>query len=164
MHLEYFNKEIGIRNTPVIDFIDVRDGHTEGEVCEADGMAVAKLVSMLVNGYSIDVSTISILTPYRAQRYHLENVLQDVPVGHIATVDEFQGLQNNVIIVSMVHRGMRPSAFLCDPRRVNVVTSRAKHAIYFVGRRATFEADGEQWGRSPLCSQAVSGKPRGNHS
>ena len=130
-----------------MDFIDVPNGRTDGEVCAEEGTSIATLVSMLVTEYGINIAKISVLTPYRAQRRHLESALQHVPVGHIATIDEFQGLQNEVIIISLTHRGRRPSSFLCDPRRVNVLTSRAKHAVYFVGRRATYEADTDQWGR-----------------
>ena len=129
-----------------MDFIDLPRGHTDGEVCLVEATSVARLISLLVNVYKVESTNISVITPYCAQRNHLRSSLRDLSVAHIATVDEFQGLQNDIIIISLTHRGKRPSVFLRDPRRVNVMTSRAKRSVFFVGRRSTYEAD-DQWSK-----------------
>jgi hypothetical protein len=59
---------------------------------------------------------------------------QDTPVG---TVDSFQGSEADVVVISLVrnnhHTGKRALGFLSDPRRMNVLLSRAKWKLVLVG-------------------------------
>lgn len=58
----------------------------------------------------------------------------DNPIG---TVDSFQGNEADVVIVSLVRNnarsGKRGLGFLADPRRMNVLLSRAKWKLFIVG-------------------------------
>ncbi|MEK7917734.1 AAA domain-containing protein [Burkholderia contaminans] len=60
----------------------------------------------------------------------------DTPVG---TVDSFQGNEADVVIVSLVRNNARSGkkglGFLADPRRMNVLLSRAKWKLFIVGSR-----------------------------
>jgi len=85
------------------------------EICQEESFVIRRMCQHLLNekSYNLSSNDISVLTPYRAQRNHLQLVLNDMQLKHVATVDEFQGLQNKVIIVSLVHRGERgPSEFM----------------------------------------------------
>jgi hypothetical protein len=111
---------------------------------------IAQLRPNIVKGVK---PSIAILSPYRQQVRRLENRIRkestgrlkhlsdfdfegdsDTPVG---TVDSFQGSEADVVILSLVrnnhHAGLRALGFLSDPRRMNVLLSRAKWKLIIVG-------------------------------
>ncbi|WP_233342952.1 AAA domain-containing protein [Burkholderia cepacia] len=97
--------------------------------------------------------TLAVLSPYREQVKRLKNHIAtergnrlahldgfrfeggaDSPTG---TVDSFQGSEADVVVVSLVrnnhHGGVRGLGFLADPRRMNVLLSRAKWKLVLIG-------------------------------
>jgi len=56
----------------------------------------------------------------------------------VATVDKYQGEQNDYIILSLVRT--RSIGYLRDIRRLTVALSRARLGLYILGRRAVFES------------------------
>ena len=108
--------------------------------------------------------TLAILSPYSEQVRRLKAVIDDNQEGfealsdlspaidtnrYCGTVDSFQGNEADVVIVSLVrnnHHGSlrRALGFLSDPRRMNVLLSRAKSCLYVVGSlefmRSTIES------------------------
>lgn len=58
----------------------------------------------------------------------------------VNTVDQFQGRECSVIIVSLVRTGEVSGEFVKDYRRINVAFSRAKNLLVIVGSRSAFEA------------------------
>ncbi|KAF2785958.1 P-loop containing nucleoside triphosphate hydrolase protein [Melanomma pulvis-pyrius CBS 109.77] len=106
--------------------------------------AVALFMYMRLLGYP--ASKISILTTYAGQRALIKDVL-----GHrcknnrlfglpriVATVDKYQGEQNDYIILSLVRT--RSIGYLRDIRRLTVALSRARLGLYILGRRSVFES------------------------
>lgn len=115
--------------------------------------AVVQILSLL-RAKTIPVKpSIAVLTPYREQVRRLKteilremdgrlNHLHDfsfenhgeTPVG---TVDSFQGNEADIIIISLVrnnaHAGLKGLGFLADPRRMNVLLSRARSKLIIVG-------------------------------
>jgi len=88
---------------------------------------------------------ISILTTYNGQMNLIKDVVQQrcawspafgVP-GKIATVDKFQGQQNDIIILSLVRT--KTVGHLRDVRRLIVAVSRARLGLYVFGRTSLFE-------------------------
>lgn len=97
--------------------------------------------------------SIAILTPYREQvkrltqaiRSGLSNQLthlqdfsfEDGLKNPVGTVDSFQGSEADVVVLSLVrnneHADKRGLGFLADPRRMNVLMSRAKWRLVIVG-------------------------------
>jgi len=97
--------------------------------------------------------SIAILTPYREQvkrltqaiRSGLSNCLahleefsfEDGLKNPVGTVDSFQGSEADVVVLSLVrnneHADKRGLGFLADPRRMNVLMSRAKWRLVIVG-------------------------------
>jgi hypothetical protein len=100
--------------------------------------------------------TLAVLSPYRAQverlqariegqrssaLAHLDAFATARPgLGFVGTVDSFQGSEADIVIVSLVRNnprtGMRGLGFLRDPRRMNVLLSRAKWQLVIVGSLA----------------------------
>ena len=89
---------------------------------------------------------LAIITPYAAQANELRTILRDEEgTGRkmtIATVDAFQGMEHDVIVVSTVRASFSAGAgFLSDPRRLNVLLTRARRGLLLVGHAATLLRD-----------------------
>ena len=60
-------------------------------------------------------------------------------LGYVCTTDSFQGSEADLVIVSLVRNNTRTGrsglGFLSDPRRMNVLLSRAKSRLVLVGSR-----------------------------
>jgi intron-binding protein aquarius len=88
---------------------------------------------------------ISILTTYNGQMHLIRDVVQQRcahnPMfgqpGKVATVDKFQGQQNDIIILSLVRT--KTVGHLRDVRRLIVAVSRARLGLYIFGRVSLFE-------------------------
>ncbi|KAJ4458836.1 putative ATP-dependent RNA helicase of the SFI superfamily [Paratrimastix pyriformis] len=94
---------------------------------------------------------ITILSPYRAQVALIQHLLDLMAARlaspwaalrprEVATTDQFQGSQNNVVLLSLVQTGPMPSPHMRDERRITVATSRARSFLAILGRWATFSA------------------------
>ena len=112
--------------------------------------------------------TCAIVTPYREQRACILKAFALLFGGagaagrlgvRVSTVDGFQGQEADVIIFSTV-RGSRGGSslkrggggggsigFLADVRRVNVALTRAKRALWIVGKCDVLRNGSEVWGR-----------------
>lgn len=135
-----------------VQFINVPDYKGAGEVSphanflqnlgEAE-YAVAIFQYMRLLGYPAD--RITILTPYTGQRALIRDVLtrrcRGIPLfglpRAVATVDKYQGEQNDYVILSLVRT--KRVGYLRDIRRVTVALSRARLGLYVLGRREVFE-------------------------
>lgn len=115
--------------------------------------AIVSIVERLLRGdvgwvdrdnarHDIERDDILIVAPYNAQVSALAGRLGGMRVG---TVDKFQGQEAPVVIYSMtsssVEDAPRGLAFLYDPHRLNVATSRAKGVCILVASPRLFEAE-----------------------
>ncbi|KAM5382643.1 hypothetical protein ACJZ2D_002433 [Fusarium nematophilum] len=106
--------------------------------------AVAIYQYMRLLGYPAD--KITILTTYAGQRALVKDVLshrcaRNTVFGFpkaVATVDKYQGEQNDYIILSLTRTSR--VGYLRDVRRMTVALSRARLGLYILGRREVFEA------------------------
>ncbi|KAL7929981.1 P-loop containing nucleoside triphosphate hydrolase protein [Trichoderma chlorosporum] len=105
--------------------------------------AVAIYQYMRLLGYPAE--KISILTTYAGQRALVKDVLAHRCANSIfglpkavATVDKYQGEQNDYIILSLTRTSR--VGYLRDVRRMTVAFSRARLGLYVLGRREVFEA------------------------
>ncbi|KAG9196796.1 hypothetical protein G6514_004320 [Epicoccum nigrum] len=77
-----------------------------------------------------------------AQQDHRRKPLQKKQLSdllRIATVDNFQGEEAKIIIVSLVRsNGKKKVGFLKTTNRVNVLLSRAQHGMYLIGNSETY--------------------------
>ncbi|KAK9365220.1 P-loop containing nucleoside triphosphate hydrolase protein [Lipomyces kononenkoae] len=109
--------------------------------------AVAIYMYMRLLGYPAD--KISILTPYMGQKVLIQNILAERckrnPIFRlprtVATVDQYQGEQNDYIILSLVRT--KRIGYLRDIRRMTVAMSRARLGLYVLGRRYLLESSVE---------------------
>ncbi|RUS98449.1 hypothetical protein DSM106972_080780 [Dulcicalothrix desertica PCC 7102] len=84
---------------------------------------------------------IGIISVYKAQTDLIKSLSQknlDLPLNvtlTIGTVDEFQGMEKDIMFVSLVLNkpGVLPSDFLQTPERINVAMSRAKNLLIITG-------------------------------
>ncbi|KAH7144070.1 hypothetical protein EDB81DRAFT_797345 [Dactylonectria macrodidyma] len=106
--------------------------------------AVALYQYMRLLGYPAE--KISILATYAGQRALVKDVLSHrcarnpvfgLPKA-VATVDKYQGEQNDYIILSLTRTSR--VGYLRDVRRMTVALSRARLGLYILGRREVFEA------------------------
>ncbi|SLM41380.1 Zinc finger, NF-X1-type [Lasallia pustulata] len=73
----------------------------------------------------------------RSAAVHKTTLLKSV---RIATVDNFQGEEAEVVIVSLVRsNGEKKCGFLRTSNRINVLLSRARHGMYIIGNSETSE-------------------------
>lgn len=93
----------------------------------------------------LEPNDILVVAPYNAQVSALRRALADICIARVGTVDKFQGQEAPVVIYSCTSsspedapRGM---AFLYDPHRFNVATSRARSTVIVVASPKLFEPD-----------------------
>lgn len=131
--------------------IDVPDFHGKGEsepvqyfyqnLGEAE-YVVSVYQYMRLLGYPAE--RISILTTYNGQKALLQDVVQRRCAGHplfgrpaaISTVDQYQGNQNDFILLSLVRT--KHFGHLRDVRRLIVATSRSRLGLYIFARAGLF--------------------------
>ena len=116
--------------------------------------AVAALVAALTDGrtrwrddsgsvHPLTTDHLLVIAPYNVQVAALKRRLGDAI--RVGTVDKFQGQQAPVVLYSMTSSSAadapRGMAFLYDPHRLNVATSRAQCACVLVASPKVFEPD-----------------------
>jgi uncharacterized protein len=122
------------------------------QTSEAEVARINQLVASLLKQTYIDSAGVShaftaanilIVAPYNAQVRLLKQKLpEDIKIG---TVDKFQGMEAEVVIVSMTTSSgedmPRDMAFLFDRRRLNVAVSRAKTLAIIVASPRLLDVD-----------------------
>ncbi|KAH6653536.1 AAA domain-containing protein, partial [Truncatella angustata] len=79
---------------------------------------------------------IAVITPYLGQLHQLRRLMQSII--RLATVDNFQGEEAKVVVVSLVRSNQQNKCgFLSTPNRINVLLSRAQHGMYLIGNSKT---------------------------
>lgn len=90
---------------------------------------------LMLQGY--DPDDVTILTPYSGQFFLLRKLQREQPVCNgvrICVVDNFQGEENKIILLSLVRSNKEGKVgFLSTDNRVCVALSRAKHGLYITG-------------------------------
>lgn len=102
----------------------------------------------LIDSYAgIDVPEIALISPYREQTLHMEQVIEEDPKFAeqpitINTIDGFQGQEKEIVYISLVRSNPKGEiGFLKDYRRMNVAMTRAKKQLIIVGDSATIGND-----------------------
>lgn len=113
-------------------------------------MVAGFFVHLVLNGVS--PNNITVLTFYNGQRKRLLRLLR----GHrdlqgcyikVATVDSYQGEENDVVILSLVRSGEKKIGFLATENRVCVALSRAKQGFYIFGNVHALKSVSDLWFR-----------------
>ncbi|EAY14757.1 hypothetical protein TVAG_038650 [Trichomonas vaginalis G3] len=122
---------------------------------DAEAECICYVLQMLFEN-GVDLNDVSVITPYKNQKFNLIDYIQEssyVP-RDICTVDEFQGLQNIIVILSLVSQS--PSVWLRDARRINVSCSRSRSAFLIFGNMEGFRSTIE-WESVVNIANAVTG-------
>lgn len=91
--------------------------------------------------------TIAALSPYAKQIALLKSALPSSVI--CATIDSFQGRESDVVVFSTVRCNVtREIGFVDDPRRLNVMWTRAKLGLIIIGDRATMTEMNALWRRA----------------
>lgn len=103
------------------------------------------LVEVTENAMHDELTSVGIISPYRAQLEVLQNELENAGFNketlekiNINTVDSFQGQERDVIYISLVRSNEKGEiGFLADTRRMNVAMTRARKKLVVVGDSGT---------------------------
>lgn len=119
--------------------------HRNNECSDVDGTSYMNLheasFTVALSKYFIQqgyaTTKVTILTTYKTQLKKIKQLLNAEPLLegiHATTVDNFQGEENDIILVSFVRSNAdQIIGFLRTSNRVNVALSRAKKGLYCVG-------------------------------
>eukprot|EP00792_Barthelona_sp_PAP020_P012471 TRINITY_DN7156_c0_g1_i1.p1 TRINITY_DN7156_c0_g1~~TRINITY_DN7156_c0_g1_i1.p1 ORF type:complete len:1198 (+),score=324.69 TRINITY_DN7156_c0_g1_i1:30-3596(+) len=121
-------------------------GSKKRETNEAEASAIKTFIeSHIIDKIKENPQTIAILTPYKNQKDYLEKIIfksqkiqsiQHLNCINIATTDAFQGLEADIVLISMVAKN--PTLHLCNTRRITVLLSRARRDLIIFGNYTTF--------------------------
>ncbi|MGD1806973.1 AAA domain-containing protein [Dapis sp. BLCC M126] len=128
-------------------FIEQKEGTSPFNEKEVD--VIEKLCAEMEKSWSVKIAEglprkeLGIITFYNAQLRLIESRInpENFPSLHIrtGTVDRFQGMERQVIIVSMVRNNQEGKVgFAKKPERVNVAFSRAQELLVIVGCHGLF--------------------------
>ncbi|XP_012939097.1 DNA replication ATP-dependent helicase/nuclease DNA2 isoform X2 [Aplysia californica] len=125
-------KSVVFLSTDRISAPEVSQGNSLTNHKEAE-IVMSLLLSWAEAG--VDASTIGVISPYRSQVKYLQQQLQRCPLVAAAeanTVDQYQGRDKEIIVMSFVRSG-NAGHLLKDIRRLNVAMTRARFKLVFVG-------------------------------
>lgn len=140
---------VGLPNKafPVLFFgiqgCDEREGSNPSWFNRIEASKVVELIRKLIRSTDIDETDIGIITPYRQQVLKLKKALEllEMPDLKVGSVEQFQGQERQVIIMSTVRSTVKHNefdrvhnlGFLSNPRRFNVAITRARSLLIIVG-------------------------------
>lgn len=124
---------------------DLREGNSPSWFNPVEAIQVTKYLQALRSSdkFSLSLSDIGVITPYRKQVEKLRLLLDRFGLGEVkvGSVEEFQGQERLVIIISTVRSNeslvgvdVRHSVgFLSNPKRFNVAITRAQALLVVIG-------------------------------
>ena len=149
-------------------FVDVPDGYERSDGSSqtnpVEAQKIVNIVKKLVGGHDVLPADIGIVTPYAAQVRAIKRLLNgnqrerrtrfDAPPPpdslealEVSTVDGFQGREKEVIVFTCTRANPNGNVgFLADPRRVNVMLTRARRGLIVVGHIPTLRREPTVWG------------------
>ncbi|KDO37713.1 hypothetical protein CISIN_1g038509mg, partial [Citrus sinensis] len=135
------------KDFPVLFFgiqgCDEREGNNPSWFNRFEVSKVVDIINKLRENTELNETDIGVITPYRQQVLKIKKVLEtwDMPDVKVGTVEQFQGQEREVIIVSTVRSTVKHNefdrtyclGFLSNPRRFNVAITRARSLLIIVG-------------------------------
>ncbi|XP_021742469.1 probable RNA helicase SDE3 [Chenopodium quinoa] len=135
------NKEFPILFTGVHAY-DEREGDNPSWFNRTEASMVVKLIKKLIDK-DVAEEDIGVITPYRQQVAKIKTVLEssDILDVKIGSVEQFQGQERDVIIISTVRSTVKHDefdrvhylGFLSNPKRFNVAITRARSLLVIIG-------------------------------
>ncbi|XP_057961607.1 probable RNA helicase SDE3 isoform X2 [Malania oleifera] len=122
---------------------DEREGTNPSWFNRIEASKVVEIIKKLRESTEVSEADIGVITPYRQQVLKITRALEslDMPNVKVGSVEQFQGQEREVIIVSTVRSTNKHNefdriyclGFLSNPKRFNVAITRAKSLLIIVG-------------------------------
>ncbi|XP_037512396.1 LOW QUALITY PROTEIN: DNA replication ATP-dependent helicase/nuclease DNA2-like [Rhipicephalus sanguineus] len=135
-----------LKNSVVFVCTDDLPPSQEGDCSSSKGTAsgievtiIVQLVRVLLKG-GLPPEEVGVITPFRNQVQLLKQAVSSVAQVDISTVDQFQGKEKSVVLLSCVKKyegESKDTEILNDQRRLTVAVSRARHKLIIVGSSST---------------------------
>ena len=133
---------------------DEREGNSPSWFNPEEVQIVKEYVGLLVRGTRsnrVKPEEIAVITPYQKQAQKIRMLLKSHDYGDIkvGSVDEFQGSERRVVIISTVRSSKEyldfdakhQLGFLSNPKRFNVAITRAQALLIVIGNPVVLEED-----------------------
>ncbi|KAM5569455.1 putative RNA helicase SDE3 [Rosa sericea] len=135
------------KDFPVVFFgiqgCDEREGNNPSWFNRTEASKVVEVTKRLTAGKNLSEEDIGVITPYRQQVLKLKKAFEDLdmPDIKVGSVEQFQGQEREVIIISTVRSTIKHNefdrtyclGFLSNPKRFNVAITRAKSLLIIIG-------------------------------
>lgn len=122
------------------------DSNTKANSHEAK-LIMALCRHLMLQGYSEE--DVTVLTPYTGQFFLLKKLQRqyvECSGVRISVVDNFQGEESNIILLSLVRSNEEGKVgFLRTENRICVALSRAKHGLYITGNMEQLQENSALW-------------------
>ncbi|KAK9288065.1 hypothetical protein L1049_016511 [Liquidambar formosana] len=122
---------------------DEREGSNPSWFNRIEASKVVEIIKKLTTSGNLNEEDIGVITPYRQQVLKLKKALEnwDMPDIKVGSVEQFQGQERQVIIISTVRSTIKHKefdrthclGFLSNPRRFNVAITRARSLLIIIG-------------------------------
>ncbi|KAK7308013.1 hypothetical protein VNO77_41569 [Canavalia gladiata] len=122
---------------------DEREGNNPSWFNRVEASKLVEVVRRLISGGKLGEEDIGIITPYRQQVLKIKQTLEnlDMPNIKVGSVEQFQGQEKEVIIISTVRSTIKHNefdrvhclGFLSNYRRFNVAMTRAISLLIIIG-------------------------------
>ena len=126
-NMEYLNPDLPVVFLHVNSVESVREDRSKFNKVEAE---VAVKIVKILKSLGVRSEDIGVITPYRAQRDYIKEILGDDRV-EVNTVDAFQGREKDVIIFTITRT--EEMKLVEDENRLNVAFTRAKRKLIVIG-------------------------------
>ncbi|OEL38228.1 putative RNA helicase SDE3 [Dichanthelium oligosanthes] len=135
---------------------DEREGTNPSWFNRIEVSKVVSIIRNLTKGGAVSEADIGVITPYRQQVAKIKKALEafEMPDLKVGSVEQFQGQEREVIIISTVRSTVKHNefdkffnlGFLSNYKRFNVAITRAKSLLIIVGNPHIITMD-QHWDR-----------------
>lgn len=122
---------------------DEREGSNPSWFNRIEASKTVEMIKILIGEKGLKEEDIGVITPYKQQVNKIRDALGhlDRPNIKVGSVEQFQGQEREVIIISTVRSTVKHNefdkahylGFLSNPRRFNVAATRAKSLLIVIG-------------------------------
>ncbi|XP_057771655.1 probable RNA helicase SDE3 [Salvia miltiorrhiza] len=122
---------------------DEREGSNPSWFNRIEASKTVEMIKVLIEGKGLKEEDIGVIAPYKKQVTKIREALECLgnPNVKVGSVEQFQGQEREVIIISTVRSTVKHNefdkvhllGFLSNPRRFNVAVTRAKSLIIIIG-------------------------------
>jgi len=122
---------------------DLEETQGTSKMNKKEAQRTAEVVMNLLRAGDVPASEIAVISPYSAQTTFLKNQFGPAAADvQVSTVDSYQGMERDVVIVTTVRSSSYGSVgFLNDRRRFNVLLTRARRGLIVLGNQKTLMND-----------------------